>query len=113
MRYPREKCRLGWTRVEDNMRRGDMETRSLIASAAVSDRGYSALRHEVALPRARHMVDVPPVVLGDGGEAGLGLQDQFLVERLGAEFPPLRQFQDRAEGGEVVDRLAGTVLVGI
>src|SRR6202034_642622 len=73
--------------------------------------GVPRSRHEVALPHAGQMVDVPFVVLGDGRDAGLGLQDQLLVERLGAEFPTLRQFHERAEGCELVDRQAGTILV--
>src|SRR5271169_1655093 len=49
------------------------------------------LGNEVGLARAGQMVQVRLVVQGDAGKTGLGLQDQVLGERCGAEFPALRQ----------------------
>src|ERR1700691_3324256 len=68
-------------------------------------------RNEVALPRSRQTIQVPPVVLNDAGRSSLRLKDQFIRKRGGPKFPSLWQLEDIAEGFELVDRQVRHILV--
>src|SRR5580704_3920228 len=70
-------------------------------------------RAEIALPSTCQIVDVLFVVLNCGGGPALGEEDQFLVERRGAELPAWRQRQQAPQRLQLINSQPGHDVVRV